>query len=429
MSECRLPRNATSTTTPSPEAPLSRCDLLIRNGHVATMDPNRGGSWGAIPDGLIAIDGHSIAWIGPESEAPSALLDGAAVTVDLEGGWATPGLIDAHTHLVFGGNRAREFEMRLAGATYEEIAIAGGGIRSTVAATRGVSDAELFDEALKRLDALIDGGCTTVEVKSGYGLDVETELRMLRVARALGEERGVSVTTTLLGAHALPPEFADDRAGYVELVCNEMIPEAASAGLADAVDAFCEGIAFTPAECRQVLTAGRAHGLAARLHADQLSDGGGAALAAEVGARSADHLEYTSLDGVSAMASAGVAAVLLPGAWYFLRETTKPPIDAFRAAGVPMVVATDLNPGSSPVASPLMAMNLASVCFGLTPAEALAGMTRQAAPVVGHDDRGVIRVGARADVACWAVGGPEELSYWIGANPSTAVIAGGVRLR
>jgi imidazolonepropionase len=389
-----LPLNAKSTTRPNPEKTLSRCDLLIRNGHVATMDPDRAGSWGGISNGLVAIAGESIVWVGPEADAPEGLVDEATTAIDLDGGWVTPGLIDAHTHLVFGGNRAREFEMRLAGATYEEIARAGGGIRSTVAATRGVSEAELLGAALGRLDGLIAGGCTTVEVKSGYGLDVETELRMLRVARQLGERRAVSVQTTILGAHA-----------------------------------FCEGIAFTVDECRRVLAAGKAHGLAARLHADQLSDGGGAMLAAEVGARSADHLEYTSLEGVSAMASAGVAAVLLPGAWYFLRETTKPPIDALRAAGVPMVVATDLNPGSSPVASPLMAMNLACVCFGLTPAEALAGMTRHAAPVLGHDDRGLIRAGARADLACWAVEGPEELSYWIGANPSTAVIAGGVRLR
>lgn len=393
------------------------------------MDDQRAGPWGAILHGAVAVLGDRVVWVGPEGEMPAELIEGASESIDLGGGWVTPGLIDAHTHLVFGGNRAREFELRLKGASYEEIARSGGGIRSTVTATRSLGQDELRSAAHRRLAGLIDDGCTTVEVKSGYGLDVRTELDMLRVARSLGDETGASVSTTLLGAHALPPEFADDRVGYLDLVCNEMIPAAAEEGIADAVDAFCEGIAFTVDECRRVLTAGTDRGLAARLHADQLSDTGGAALAAEVGARSADHLEYTSAAGVAAMARAGVAAVLLPGAWYFLRETTRPPIDAFRAEGVPMVVATDLNPGSSPVSSPLMALNLACVCFGLTPAEALVGMTRAAAPVLGYDDRGTLRVGARADLACWAIDGPEELSYWIGASPSTAVIAGGARLR
>lgn len=411
------------------EAPLKPCDLLIRNGHVATMDVRREGPWGETRNGAVAVRGTSIVWVGPESELPTGVVGAATESIDLDGGWVTPGLIDSHTHLVFGGNRAPEFEQRLGGATYEEIAGAGGGIRSSVAATRAASEEQLFDTARRRLEGLRNGGCTTVEVKSGYGLDVETEVRMLRVARRLGEECGVSVSTTLLGAHALPADFESDRDGYVDLVCQEMIPRAAGEGLADAVDAFCEGIAFTPDECRRVLEAGRAHGLAGRLHADQLSDSGGAALAAEVGARSADHLEYTSTEGVRAMAKAGVSAVLLPGAWYFLREERRPPIDDFRSEGVPLVVATDLNPGSSPVCSPLMALNLACVCFGLTPAEALAGMTRNAAPVLGFDDRGVLSPGSRADLACWAIDGPEELSYWIGASPSTAVIAGGARLR
>lgn len=393
------------------------------------MDDQIDGRTGTIRNGAVAVQDGVITWVGPEEALPEGLAADAGEVVDLDGGWVTPGLIDVHTHLVFGGNRAGEFEQRLGGATYEEIARAGGGIRSTVAATRAGTDAELFNRARRRLDRLVDGGCTTVEVKSGYGLDVETELRMLRVARRLGRESGVSVSTTLLGAHAIPADFEGDRDGYVDLVCEEMIPRAAEEGLADAVDAFCEGIAFTAEECRRVLEAGRGVGMAGRLHADQLSDTGGAALAAAVGARSADHLEYTSAAGVAAMARAGVAAVLLPGAWYFLQERTKPPVEAFREAGVPIVVASDLNPGSSPVTAPRMALNLACVCFGLTPGEALAGMTRLAAPVLGFEDRGMIRVGLRADLACWAVDGPEELAYWIGADPSTAVIAGGVRLR
>jgi len=409
------------------EGRLSGFDLVLRNGHVATMQPVVHDPWGRIEHALIAIEGETIAWVGPAAHAPEAATAPDIPVVDLQGGWATPGLIDAHTHLVFGGTRADEFERRLAGATYEEIARAGGGILSTVRATRAATRDELLVTATERMHTLGAHGCTTVEVKSGYGLDVETELMMLAVGRDAAHKCGMGVSTTLLGAHAIPPEFRDDRSGYVDLVCAEMIPQAAASGLADAVDAFCEPIAFTREECARVLRTGAAHGLAGRLHADQLSDSGGAELAAELGARSADHLECTSDTGVRAMAAAGTAAVLLPGAFHFLGETRRPPIQAFREHGVPMVVATDLNPGSSPLGSPLLAMNLACLCFGLTPAEALAGMTRHAATVLGFTDRGTVTVGARADLACWDVSSPAELAYWMGRNPCRDVLSGGVR--
>lgn len=382
--------------------------------------------YGAIREGAVVVRADRIVWVGEEAAAPAELVADPLTTLDLDGGWITPGLIDAHTHLVFAGNRASEFEQRLGGATYEEIARAGGGILSTVSATRAADGDTLAGISSVRLKGLMDYGVTTVEVKSGYGLDVETELRMLRVARTLADLHPVTVSTTLLGAHALPPEYRADRDGYLDLVCEEMIPRAAREGLADAVDAFCEGIGFTPGECARVFGAAKDHGLALRLHADQLSDLGGAALAAEHGARSADHLEYTSEEGVMAMADAGTSAVLLPGAFYFLNEKQPPPIDAFRRHGVPMVVATDLNPGSSPLGSPLVAMNLACVLFGLTPEETLAGMTRYAGPVLGLYDRGVVEVGARADLACWAITHPAELSYWIGTNPCSAVIHEGI---
>ncbi|KPJ79929.1 MAG: imidazolonepropionase [Gemmatimonas sp. SG8_23] len=404
-------------------------DLVVRNGHIATMVPTASDPWGVVHDGLVAVRGEDIVWAGPEREAPEELRAAGAPSVDAAGGWITPGLIDAHTHIVFGGTRAAEFERRLEGATYEEIARAGGGILSTVRATRGAARDALIATAHRRMEVLVDHGCTTIEVKSGYGLDVETELGMLDVAREAGRRAGVSVSTTLLGAHAIPQEFEGDRSGYVDLVCNEMIPEAARRGLAEAVDAFCEAIAFTPSECRRVLETGIAHGMQARLHADQLSDSGGAALAAEVGARSADHLECTSEQGVRAMAEAGTAAVLLPGAFHFLGETRKPPVQALRDAGVPMVVATDLNPGSSPLGSPLLAMHFACTLYGLTPVEALAGMTREAARVLALPDRGRVGEGMRADLACWDVESLAELPYWMGFNTCTAVVSGGVRVR
>lgn len=389
------------------------------------MSGDGGDPYGVIRNGLVAVRGERIAWVGPEAQAPRDMVADPATVVDLQGGWATPGLIDAHTHLVFGGHRADEFARRLAGASYEEIAREGGGILSTVRATRTASEEDLRRSAAKRLATLVAHGVTTVEIKSGYGLDVETELRMLRVARTLGDEASVTVKTTLLAAHALPPEFTADRNGYLDLVCQEVIPRAASYDLADMADAFCESIAFSVEECRRVLEAAAAHGMALRLHADQLADGGGAALAATLNARSADHLEYASAEGIQAMAAAGTTAVLLPGAYHVLRETTAPPVDLMRSLGVPMAVASDLNPGTSPVVSPLVAMSLACTHFRLTPAEALAGMTRVAAPVLGLDDRGRIAEGLRADIAGWDVEDPAELAYWIGANPCRVVINGG----
>ena len=386
--------------------------------------------YGAIRDAVLVIREGRIAWLGDAAGAPSELVGNPEQTLDAEGGWATPGLIDCHTHLVFGGDRAREFEMRLRGASYEEIARAGGGILSTVKATRGASEDELVASASRRLATLLEHGVTTVEVKSGYGLDVPSELRMLRVARRLADEHPVTVSTTLLAAHALPPEFEADRGAYLSLICDEMIPAAVAEGLADAVDAFCESIAFTREECARVFEAGARHGLSVRLHADQLSDLGGAALASEHMARSADHLEYASEAGVEAMAEAGVTAVVLPGAFYFLGGGHLPPIDAFRRRAVPIAIATDLNPGSSPVGSPLLAMNMACVLFGLTPEEALAGMTRNAAPVLGvAGESGTLEVGSRADIAVWSVDRPAELSYWVGSNPCSAVVQNGVLRR
>ena len=392
------------------------------------MDGSESGNlpYGEIANAAVAISGDRIVWVGIMSELPSGLREGAGNSLDARGRWVTPGLIDCHTHLVFAGNRAPEFEMRLRGATYEEIARGGGGIASTVRATRAATDEELFSEASKRLSTLGSLGVTTVEVKSGYGLDTETELRMLRVARRLGTEHPVTLRTTFLGAHALAPEYADDRSGYLDLVCDTMIPRVTDEGLADGIDAFCEGIAFTPEECERVFAAGTRRGLSIRIHADQLSDCGGAALAARVGAMSADHLEYASEAGIQAMAKSETTAVLLPGAFYFLREQKAPPVDALRLHGVPIAIATDLNPGSSPINSPLTAMNMACVLFGLSPEEALYGMTRNAAKVLGMaGERGVLRVGSYADLAVWNIGHPSELSYWVGGNPCEAVVQGG----
>ncbi len=397
--------------------------LLLRNVHCATLVPGRV-PYGALRDAALLVEEGRLAWVGREADMPRDL----EPTMEVDGGgrWVTPGLVDCHTHLVFGSNRAREFEERLGGATYEEIAQRGGGIVSTVRATRAAPEAELLAASSGRLRLLLAHGVTAVEIKSGYGLDVENELRLLRVARALGEEEGIPVRTTLLGAHALPPEFAGRRDDYVELVCREMIPRAAAEGLADAVDAFCEGIAFTSEECARVLAAGARHGLARRLHADQLTDGGGAALAARHGAASADHLEHASEEGVRAMAAAGTVAVLLPGAAYYLRESVAPPVATFRRLGVPMAVATDLNPGTSPLLDPLLALNQACVVFRLTPEEALSGMTRVAATVLGWaGEMGTLEPGKRADLAVWSVDHPAELAYWMGASPCWRVLRGG----
>ena len=404
------------------------CDLLIENAMLATMDESEQNAlpYGEIANGGVAISGDRIEWVGAMSELPSELREGAASILDAKDRWVTPGLIDCHTHLVFAGNRAREFEMRLQGASYEQIARGGGGIASTVRATRAATDEELFSVASTRLSTLESFGVTTVEVKSGYGLDVETELRMLRVARRLDMEHPVAVRTTFLGAHALAPEYTGDRSGYIDLICETVIPRVMDEGLADGIDAFCEGIAFTPQECERVFAVGTQHGLPIRVHADQLSDSGGAALAARVGALSADHLEYASEAGIQAMAKSGTSAVLLPGAFYFLGEDQVPPVDALRLHGVSMAIATDLNPGSSPINSPLTAMNMACVLFGLSPEEALCGMTRNAAKVLGMSgDRGVLSAGSCADVVLWDIDHPSELSYWIGSNPCDAVVQAG----
>ena len=397
--------------------------LVLKNAHLATMVPG-GEPYGAVRNGAVVMRRGRIAWVGPEGDLPAVEPD--AVVFDAASGWVTPGLVDCHTHLVFGGNRAGEFERRLQGATYEEIARAGGGILSTVRATRKATPDDLLTWGRNRLELLARRGVTTVEIKSGYGLDLETELRMLRVARALGEATGVRVQATLLGAHALPPEFAHDREGYVRLVCDEMIPVAAQSGLAHAVDAFCEEIAFTPAECDRVFDAAAAHGLPVRLHADQRTDQGGAALAARHGARSADHLEHANEVGVEAMAQAGTVAVLLPGAAHFLRDDTVPPVDAFRRYGVPLAIATDLNPGSSPLLDPVLTLSLACLLFGLTPEEALAGMTRVAARVLGLEaEIGTLQQDKRADLAVWAIDHPAELAYWMGGAKCAAVVRGG----
>ncbi|MDB5430028.1 MAG: imidazolonepropionase [Caulobacter sp.] len=396
-----------------------RCDRIWRNARLATM-----AGAGLVEDGVIAARDGRIVYAGAAGEAPG--FEGGE-TLYCEGRWITPGLIDPHTHLIHAGDRAREFELRLAGASYEEIARAGGGIVSTMAATRAASQEALVASALPRLDALIAEGVTTVEVKSGYGLSLEDELKSLRAARELGQRRAVTIRTTFLGAHALPPEYAGDPDGYIDLVCREMMPAVAAEGLADAVDAFCEGIGFTPAQTRRVFEGARAHGLPVKLHAEQLSNLHGAALAAEFGALSADHLEHLDEAGVAAMARAGTVATLLPGAYYFVRETQAPPIAALRAAGVPMALATDCNPGTSPLTSPLLAMNMAATLFRMTVEECLAGVTREAARALGLGaEIGTLEAGKRCDLAIWDIERPAELVYRMGFNPLHARVFGGL---
>jgi imidazolonepropionase len=399
-----------------------RCDRLWTNARLATLAAGRPGL-GVVERGVVAALDGRIAYAGAADAAPALEAD---EIVDCESRWITPGLIDPHTHLVFGGDRAAEFEQRLAGASYEEIARAGGGIVSTMRATRAASEAELAAAALPRLDALIAEGATTVEVKSGYGLSLEDELKSLRAARALGQARRVRIRTTLLAAHALPPEFAGDPDGYVELVCREIIPAAAEAGLADAVDAFCETIGFTPAQVARVFEAARAHGLPVKLHAEQLSNQHGAELAAGFGALSADHLEHLDAAGIAAMARAGTVATLLPGAYYFVRETMVPPIAALRAAGVPMALATDCNPGTSPLTSLLLTMNMAATLFRLTVDECLAGVTREAARALGlASETGTLEAGKACDLAVWDIERPAELVYRMGFNPLHARVWSG----
>lgn len=393
------------------------CDRLWTNARLATMRADLGGL-GAIEDGVVAALDGRIVYAGPRADAPPFE---AREAIDCEGRWITPGLIDCHTHIVHAGNRATEFEMKLDGASYEAIARAGGGIVSTMRATRAASEAELVAEALPRLDALIAEGVTTIEAKSGYGLSTDAELKMLRAVRALGAARPVSVSATFLGAHALPPEYAGDADAYVALVCDAMIP--AVAGAADAVDGFCEGIGFTPAQIDRVFEAAASHGLPVKLHAEQLSNLEGAALAARHGALSADHLEHLSEAGVAAMAVAGTVAVLLPGAYYFMRETKLPPVASLRAAGVPIAIATDCNPGTSPLTSILLAMNMAAIEFRLTVEECLAGVTRNGARALGlQAEVGTIEPGKWCDLAIWDVATPAELVYRMGFNPLHARI-------
>jgi imidazolonepropionase len=390
------------------------CDRIWRNARLATLRSDRSGI-GEVVDGIVACRECRIAYAGGAADAPPGL--DAPEHVDCAGRWITPGLIDCHTHLIHAGDRSHEFELRLQGASYEEIARAGGGIRSTMTATRAASEEALVASALPRLDALIAEGVTTVEVKSGYGLDLDNERKQLRAARALGAKRRVAIAATFLGAHALPPEAASADA-YIDLVCSTMIPAVASEGLAEAVDAFCEGIACSPAQTARVFESARVHGLCVKLHADQLSNTHGAALAASFGALSADHLEHTDEAGVRAMEAAGVVAVLLPGAFYFLRETKKPPVEMFRRHHVPIALATDCNPGTSPLTSLLLTMNLGAILFGLTADECIAGVTREAARALGRlTDVGTLEAGKFCDLAIWNIDRPAELVYRIGFNP------------
>ena len=397
-----------------------RCDTLWTDARLATL---MGDGLGVVERGCVAATNGAIVYAGSVADAPAF---DTAETVRCDRRWITPGLIDCHTHLIHGGDRAHEFELRLAGASYEEIARSGGGIVSTMKATRAANEAALVASALPRLDALIAEGVTTVEVKSGYGLSLDHEAKMLRAARSLGHERAVRIATTFLGAHALPPEYADNADGYIDLVCDTMLPAIAAEGLADAIDAFCEGIGFTPAQTERVFQAASKHGLPVKLHAEQLSNQHGSALAARYGALSADHLEYLDEAGVAAMAAAGTVATLLPGAYYFVRETKLPPIEALRASGVPIALATDCNPGTSPLTSLLLAMNMGATLFRLTVDECIAGVTREAARALGMQDRiGALAAGKACDLAIWDIERPAELVYRMGYNPLHSRVFGG----
>ena len=395
---------------------------VLSHANVATITDESGG-YGVIGDASIVLDRGRITWVGPASDLPVEYRD--APVRDLAGRLVTPGLIDCHTHVVYGGDRAREFEMRLEGASYEEIARAGGGIISSVKATRAADESELLKSALARVDHLIAEGVTTIEIKSGYGLDIESEMKMLRVARLIGEQRPVHVVTTWLAAHALPPEYQDDRAGYIRDVVIAGLDAAHAEDLVDAVDGFCEGIAFSAEEMSAIFDHAAKLNLPVKLHAEQLSDLHGAAMAARHGAISADHLEWLGQDGIDAMAASGTVAVLLPGAFYTLRETVYPPVQALRDAGVPIALATDANPGTSPLTSILLTMNMGATLFRLTPAECLTAVTRNAAKALGLADRGVIAPGQRADLAIWDAAHPAELTYRIGFNPLHARVFGG----
>jgi len=394
---------------------------LFRNAQIATMTPGK--SYGLIENGAVVISADRIKWVGVEKELPDefAGLQGK----NLEGRLVTPALIDCHTHLVYGGSRATEFELRLNGASYEEIARNGGGILSTVTATRNASEDELLAQSLPRLDAFLAEGVATIEIKSGYGLDIETEIKMLRVARQLGKERSVRVKTSFLGAHAIPPEFSGKADAYIDFVCEEVLPAVHYENLADAVDGFCENIAFSPNQISRVFEKAKSFGLPVKLHAEQLSNLGGATLAAKYGALSADHLEFLDQTGVEVMGESGTVAVLLPGAFYTLRETQLPPLDSLRKAEVPIAIATDCNPGSSPLTSILLCMNMSCTLFRMTPEEALCGVTIVAAQALGiGDEVGTIEVGKKAELAVWNVDQPAELAYRVGFNPLEEMVIG-----
>ncbi|MEM5502703.1 imidazolonepropionase [Ahrensia kielensis] len=395
--------------------------MLLTNATLATM--HQGTPYGLLKNGAVLVKGHMIEWVGAGDDLPAEA--SGHEKIDLDGRLVTPGLIDCHTHIVHGGNRANEFEMRLNGASYEEVARAGGGIVSTVTATRQADEAALLEDALKRVDALMGEGVTTIEIKSGYGLDLETELKMLRVARSIEKHREITVKTSFLGAHAVPEEYSGNADAYIDEVCIPALEVAHAEGLVDAVDGFCEGIAFSPDQIRRVFEKANALGIRVKLHAEQLSNLGGTQLAAEFGALSADHLEYANDDDAAAMAKSGSVAVILPGAYYTIRETQAPPIEAFRKHKVPMALATDCNPGSSPITSLLLTMNMACTLFRMTPQETLAGITHNAALALGIDDAGVIKAGTRADLAIWDIEHPAELSYRIGFNPLYKRMFGG----
>ena len=394
---------------------------VYNNAKIATMASDK--PYGLIENGAVAISDGMINWVGPEKELPVEFA--GLQEKDLGGRLVTPALIDCHTHLVYGGSRATEFELRLKGASYEEISRSGGGILSTVTATRNASEEELFAQSLPRFDALLAEGVGTVEIKSGYGLDLETEIKMLRVARQLGKERNIRVKTSFLGAHAIPPEFAGKAEAYIDFVCEEVLPAVHEEKLADAVDGFCENIAFSTKQISRVFDTASALGLPLKLHAEQLSNLGGTALAANYGALSADHLEYLDEAGIRAMAKSGTVAVVLPGAFYTLRETQLPPLNSLRKAGVPISIATDCNPGSSPLTSLLLCMNMACTLFRMTPEEALCGVTREAAQALGiGTEVGTIEVGKKAEFAVWNVEQPAELAYRIGFNPLEEMVLG-----
>ena len=394
---------------------LENIDLLLIDANIATMDPTRDTPYGIIKNAALAIKNGEIVCLGEQASLPSFDVF-ATPTLSIKGQWLTPGLIDCHTHLVFAGSRAQEFEQRLQGVSYEQIAAQGGGIASTVKATRAADREQLFVDAKDRLNTLLKEGVTTVEIKSGYGLDTENEIKLLEVARLLGEHHPIDIKTTFLGAHALPKEYKGRADEYIDLVCNEMLEQVVAGGLADAVDVFCENVGFSYEQTKRVFAAAAKHNLPVKCHAEQLSNQHGAALVAEFNGLSADHIEYLDEQGVEAMAKAGTVAVLLPGAFYFLRETKQPPIELLNQYKVPIAIASDFNPGTSPLCSVQLMMNMACTLFRLTPEQALAGVTSNAAKALGLNDRGVLKVGARADIAHWQISHPSQLSYQFGVN-------------